>query len=106
MSLVDIATLSPHVRAKVLRWRESARKYQLAQAARRAGSFTDAEWAAMLEYHGYRCAYCLRTDVKLERDHVIALYRGGQHSAENIVPACLKCNRGKKDRLVFYMVNR
>lgn len=84
----------------------SAAKKSASDEAKRAGHFSPEEWALALEYHGYRCAYCLRTDVKLEADHVVALFRGGAHCADNIVPACVRCNRGKKDHPVFTMVNR
>lgn len=33
-----------------------------------------------------------------ELDHVKPLFWGGPHTAENIVPACLSCNRSKGPR--------
>ena len=33
-----------------------------------------------------------------ELDHVDPLYWGGPHTAENLVPACLRCNRSKGPR--------
>lgn len=85
---------------------KSEAKHRAAREAKRSGSFTREQWQATLEYHGHHCAYCLRSGVKLEADHVVALFRGGAHCADNIVPACVRCNRGKKDRPVFTMVNR
>lgn len=76
-------------------------------------TLTAAEWREILEYHDHRCAYCLRKDgeigsddkpVRLSRDHVVAVTRGGEHTAENIVPACRPCNSRKNNRPVFEMV--
>jgi 5-methylcytosine-specific restriction endonuclease McrA len=33
-----------------------------------------------------------------ELDHVEPLYWGGSHHADNLVPACLRCNRSKGPR--------
>jgi 5-methylcytosine-specific restriction endonuclease McrA len=69
-----------------------------------ASSFTFEDWSEILELHDHRCAYCFCNDRPLTMDHVIAISRGGEHSAENIVPACRPCNSKKKDRPVFLMV--
>jgi 5-methylcytosine-specific restriction endonuclease McrA len=69
-----------------------------------AHDLTIAQWLATLEYFDNRCAYCLRANVPLEQDHVVAISRGGDHTEANVVPACLPCNRSKKDRLVFAML--
>jgi hypothetical protein len=67
---------------------------------------TAKEWRDIVEFFGHRCAYCLRGDVKLTQDHVVALSRGGTHTAENVVPACLPCNsKHKRELPVFWMVN-
>lgn len=69
-------------------------------------TLTSAEWVEILEVFGRCCAYCLRPESecgKLEQDHVVAISRGGGHTAENVVPACRHCNAKKKDRPVFVM---
>lgn len=65
------------------------------------------EWPQILECFGHRCAYCLHhTSVvgKLQQDHVIPLARGGTHCAENIVPACSRCNRRKAASPIWEML--
>lgn len=62
------------------------------------GSVSMEEWQAILASHGNACAYCQTSDRKLEMDHVVALSRGGQHVASNIVPACKPCNARKGNR--------
>lgn len=56
---------------------------------------TEGQWLAILDQHHHRCAYC---GIPLDHptiDHVIPLSRGGRHSADNVVPACLHCNTSK-----------
>jgi 5-methylcytosine-specific restriction endonuclease McrA len=60
-------------------------------------SLTSAEWLALLEHHGGRCAYC-ESDDNVEIDHRIPLIRGGSNTIENILPACRSCNRRKHRR--------
>ena len=43
----------------------------------------------------YTCQYCGRETHQLTLDHVIPRYREGQHSWENVVSACVACNRRK-----------
>ena len=43
----------------------------------------------------YTCQYCGKETRQLTIDHVIPRYRGGQHIWENVVSACIACNRRK-----------
>lgn len=43
----------------------------------------------------YTCQYCGKQSHQLTLDHVIPRYRGGQHTWENVVSACVPCNRRK-----------
>jgi len=46
----------------------------------------------------YTCQYCGKETRQLTLDHVIPRYRGGQHTWENVVSACVPCNRRKAGR--------
>jgi 5-methylcytosine-specific restriction endonuclease McrA len=46
----------------------------------------------------YTCQYCSKETRQLTLDHVIPRYRGGQHTWENVVSACIPCNRHKAGR--------
>jgi 5-methylcytosine-specific restriction endonuclease McrA len=46
----------------------------------------------------YTCQYCSQQTRHLTLDHVIPRYRGGQHTWENVVSACVACNRRKAGR--------
>ena len=62
--------------------------------------FTLAQWAMLKERYNFSCAYCGERVPVLTQDHVLALSRGGNHTAANIVPACRRCNASKNDRPV------
>ena len=61
---------------------------------------------SLVTKHGYAklrsmpCIYCGSTQ-QIEIDHIQALNRGGRHSIGNLAPACLQCNRSKKDLFVM-----
>jgi len=44
------------------------------------------------------CQYCGKETQQLTLDHVTPRYRGGQHTWENVVTACVPCNRHKAGR--------
>ncbi len=46
----------------------------------------------------YTCQYCGQESRELTLDHVIPRYRGGEHTWENVVSACIPCNRHKAGR--------
>jgi len=46
----------------------------------------------------YICQYCGKQTRQLTLDHVIPRFRNGQHTWENVVVACVACNRRKAGR--------
>lgn len=46
----------------------------------------------------YTCQYCGKTTHQLTLDHVMPRHRKGQHTWENVVSACIACNRRKAGR--------
>ena len=67
--LIDETELQPK---RLTKWRFRARIF--------------AEW-------GHACAYC--ADPADTLDHVLPRFRGGMTVAENLVPACRRCNGAK-----------
>jgi len=67
-------------------------------------TLTAEEWLDILKQHNFKCAYCGKDLLDLfdkpTRDHVIPLNKGGDNTAENVVPACKSCNGIKGDRLI------
>jgi hypothetical protein len=77
-----------------------------ARVAGAGGSYTTAEWDALLAQYD-RCPNCLRpwagipplaSGVVITADHIVPLVRGGSNSIENIQPLCYSCNSRKGDR--------
>jgi len=79
---------------EVKRAREQAYRARKIAAA---GSFTGAEWRALLGQCGNVCAYC-RGPGPLEADHRVPLSRGGTNFIDNLLPACRSCN-GRKHKM-------
>lgn len=55
---------------------------------------TKVEWLEILAKYNNSCAYCGNKE-KLGQDHIIPLSRGGNHTKDNVVPACKSCNSKK-----------
>lgn len=102
----DWAKANPEkVRANQQRWYIANQDVQRRRRGTYAVSdFSFEEWLTILEMFNHSCAYCLRSDVKLTMDHVQPISKKGQHSCENIVPACKSCNSKKGNRLIFCML--
>lgn len=86
---------------RVARWRKLNReKCNTISANRRAreakaeGYHTTGEWEQLKIQYGFKCPRCGRREpeIKLTRDHIIPLARGGTNYIENIQPLCGKCN--------------
>lgn len=56
-----------------------------------------ADLSVALKYFG-GCAYCGSEDVEIQRDHFVPFSRGGDDTADNIVPACRACNKKKGNK--------
>ena len=58
----------------------------------------------VFERDSYTCHYCGKAGGILEVDHIIAFSKGGADDLENLVTACRKCNRQKRNKSVeeFY----
>ena len=57
------------------------------------------EWASLrssiFERDEYTCQYCGKKGGRLECDHIHPFSLGGQSVPENLVTACMSCNRSK-----------
>ena len=91
------------------RWRknnpEAARAIDHRRRARESkggGSYTVAEWKALVDHYGGKCLCCGRMDVKLTADHVFPLAMGGTNDISNIQPLCMSCNARKNAKHIDY----
>lgn len=69
---------------------------------RNGGSHTKEEWEALCEAHENRCVCCRKSGVKLTRDHIIPVSRGGSDNISNIQPLCVSCNSRKSVKTEDY----
>lgn len=68
------------------------------------GRHTEQEWLELKKAYNNACAKCLvkEPNVKLTRDHIIAISSGGGDSITNIQPLCNKCNASKSTSHIRY----
>lgn len=68
------------------------------RTARELGTHTAAEWTQLRDRLGF-CVDCGRTDLRLAKDHIIPIAKGGCDCVQNLQPLCESCNSSKGDRL-------
>lgn len=74
-------------------------KMRRARIARVLATLTPQEWEAILDAAGRACIYC-GSQSQITQDHLTPLSKGGNHTAENVAPACLHCNTSKGTKAV------
>lgn len=62
---------------------------------------TAADWERMKRRTNQCCTYCGERSDELQKEHVIPLSRGGDHSIGNLAPSCPTCNFSKNARLLI-----
>jgi hypothetical protein len=69
------------------------------------GSFTNAEWEQMKLIQRYTCVGCGESEpfIKLVRDHIVPVSRGGTNEWSNIQPLCEDCNCRKHAKTIFFL---
>lgn len=77
-----------------------ARHRRRAREADSEGEHTSDEFDILVKMNGGRCLSCgiHSSSVKLQRDHIVPLSKGGSSGIDNIQPLCPKCNKSKGNR--------
>jgi 5-methylcytosine-specific restriction endonuclease McrA len=88
--------LSDKGRAKIARDRHKRRSKTRSLLA----TLTAEEWNSIKGRYKNRCVYCGEKK-SLTMDHIIPLSKGGTHTKDNVVPACVSCNSIKGNRPVL-----
>lgn len=90
-------------------WKGGISKYEKPYSALRRkrmveapGSHTSYEWERLKIQYGFACPCCKKKEpeIKLTKDHVIPLSKGGSHYIENIQPLCKYCNSKKHNKII------
>ena len=79
--------------------------YQVMRKARLkavGGSHTPAEWETLQAQYNWTCPCCKKSEVKLTKDHIIPVIKGGSDNIENIQPLCGSCNSKKHIKVIKY----
>jgi 5-methylcytosine-specific restriction endonuclease McrA len=68
------------------------------------GSHSIGEWEHLKALYNWTCPKCWRKEpqIKLTRDHIVAVSKGGSDNIENIQPLCVSCNSKKSTRAIRY----
>jgi 5-methylcytosine-specific restriction endonuclease McrA len=68
------------------------------------GSHTEEEWQELKTFYNFKCLRCgeQEPNIKLTRDHVIPLSKGGTDSINNVQPLCARCNSKKNNKHIDY----
>lgn len=68
------------------------------------GSHTYQQWLHVKAFHAYLCAGCgnMEPFIKISKDHIMPLSKGGNDGISNIQPMCLPCNSRKQAKIYPY----
>lgn len=68
------------------------------------GSHTSAQWETLKAQYNWTCPCCKIKEpiIKLVKDHVVPLAKGGSENIENIQPLCRSCNAKKHTAIIHY----
>lgn len=68
------------------------------------GCHSNGEWETLKAQYNWTCPSCNKQEpnIKLTRDHIIPIARGGSDNIENIQPLCSKCNSIKGTLTIKY----
>lgn len=75
-----------------------------ARIARNGGFHSQGEWETLKAQYNWTCPCCKKAEpeIKLTKDHIISLLRGGSNNIENIQPLCSSCNSKKYTQTIRY----
>ena len=68
------------------------------------GSHTRAQWQALKAFYDFTCLRCggREPEIRLTKDHIQPLARGGTDFIDNMQPLCEMCGNWKSDATIDY----
>lgn len=66
------------------------------------GHHSIGEWMNLKAQYNWTCLHCKQCEptIKLTKDHIIPVSKGGSNNIENIQPLCQPCNSRKYDKII------
>lgn len=83
---------------------DDRKRVRRARIKRQGGYHSVGEWENLKAQYNWTCPSCHRQEpeIKLTRDHIIPILRGGSDNIENIQPLCIFCNSYKGTSTIKY----
>ena len=80
------------------RHHERVKRHRVRKRFAEINDLTSKQWQSIKAHYRYRCVYCNKKTIALTQDHITPISKGGNHTVQNVVPACKSCNSAKRDR--------
>jgi 5-methylcytosine-specific restriction endonuclease McrA len=87
-------------------WCKNKRNRTKRLLVRDGKSHTFAEWELLKKQYGNTCPCCMKSEpvIKLTKDHIIPIIKGGTDCIENIQPLCQPCNSMKHTKIIKFNI--
>jgi hypothetical protein len=97
------AKMAPRYGEEAWHWKGGSEP-RIKKLRENGGSHTHGEWERLKAQYNWTCPCCKRkeSEIKLTKDHIVPITRGGSDNIENIQPLCQPCNARKHTKEIRY----
>lgn len=82
------------------------RIFRMNKIKENGGFHSVGEWENLKAQYNWTCPACSRSEpeIKLTKDHIIPVIKGGSNNIQNIQPLCASCNTRKMVKIIKYKI--